>query len=81
MPGKAERVLLAARLFAGPSPELALNPDELLQQRRPARLVDLGQEVFDSRQGAVLPFPLEADGGRVDPGPVGLGDFSHGNLS
>ena len=49
--GEATMIFLRIRLVAGLPAQLALDPHQLRQQGRPARLIDLGQVVFDPRRG------------------------------
>ena len=80
MLGESAVVLLRGRLLALPPAPLALDPQQLVEQRRTSRLVHAGQEVLDPWPRAPLPVALEAVGLRVDPGPVRRRHLGHGGL-
>ncbi len=63
---------------AGSVAGLELDPEQLLWEPRPARLLRLGQVVLDLWPQSILPRPLEAVGFGVGPGSVGGRDFGHG---
>ena len=66
-------------VLAGDLAELALDPQELLEQKGATRPGLRGQEVLDAGPvAALIPVALEAIGRLVDPGPLaslGCGSF------
>ena len=79
--GEPLAVLLRKRRLAGALAELALDPEQLLEQNGAPGLGPAGQEVLDARPvAAPLPVGLEAIGRLVDPGPLASVGVAHSDL-
>ena len=77
--GEPLAILLGSRLFAGALAELALDSQELLEQKGAPWPGLLSQEVLDAGPVAALfPVGLEAIGRLIDPGPLASLRMNHG---